>query len=227
MRPAFFPLLVLLAPLLLAAPSAAQPVQPLDRLLPEVRRNHPGQFYDADGPHPGAGGSQHYHLKWMTPEGRIIWYDMDARTGRVLGTSPGRDNFDGRGENPYRGFDERRGYDGRQGYDDRRGYEDRRRSDDAPREPRGSRFRGDPQLGNNGGFGNDFGGRWNGPRVDGPRGNGQIYGGPGFDNRNFGGSFGPGGRWRNSGPGGREGGDGVRGGYSRGGGEGGRGRRGR
>ena len=27
-------------------------VQPLDRILPEVRRSHPGEFYDADGPVP-------------------------------------------------------------------------------------------------------------------------------------------------------------------------------
>ena len=199
MRPAFFPLLALLAPLLLAAPAAGQPVQPLDRLLPEVRRTHPGQFYDADGPHPGAGGSQHYHLKWMTPEGRIVWYDMDARTGRVLCTSPGRDNFDGRGENPYRGYDRRDGYDGPRG-----GGYDRRDADDGP--PRGrSRFRGDPEMGNMGGFGSDFGGQWNGPRVFGPRNNGQVWGGPGFSNRNFGGSFGPGGRYRT--PGDRSGGN--------------------
>jgi len=94
MRPAIFAFLALLAPLCFGA-AAAQPVQPLDRLLPEIRRTHPGQFYDADGPHPGAGGP-HYHLKWMTPDGRIIWYDTDARTGRVLGSSPGRDGFDPR-----------------------------------------------------------------------------------------------------------------------------------
>src|SRR5271170_5635896 len=98
MRPAFFAFLALLASLSYGAPAAAQKVQPLDRLLPEIRRTHPGQFYDADGPHPGAGGSQHYHLKWMTPDGRIVWYDMDARTGRVLGASPGRDSFDSRPE---------------------------------------------------------------------------------------------------------------------------------
>jgi len=196
MRPAFFPLLALLAPLLLAVPAAAQPVQPLDRLLPEVRRTHPGQFYDADGPHPGAGGSQHYHLKWMTPEGRIVWYDMDARTGRVLGTSPGRDNFDGRGDNPYRGYEDRRG-GGPDGNAGRRGGEGRYRDDGPPpQQDRRGRFRGDPQMGNMGGFGSDFGGQWNGPRVFGPRNNGQVWGGPGFNNRNFGGSFGPGGRYR-------------------------------
>jgi hypothetical protein len=62
-----------------------------------VRRSHPGEFYDADGPTTGPGGSEHYHLKWMRPDGRIEWLDTDARTGRVLGASPGRDDFDGPG----------------------------------------------------------------------------------------------------------------------------------
>lgn len=92
MRPAF---LLFLAALLLPAAAMAQArrddgVQPLDQLLPEIRRTHPGKFYDADGPTPDA----HYHLKWMTPEGRIEWLDTDARTGRVMNTAPGRDNFD-------------------------------------------------------------------------------------------------------------------------------------
>ena len=29
--------------------------------------------------------SDRYRLKWMTPDGRIVWFDADARTGRVLG----------------------------------------------------------------------------------------------------------------------------------------------
>jgi hypothetical protein len=69
-------------------------VQPLDRLLPGIRRAHPGEFYDAEGPTYGPSGDPHYHLKWMTPEGRIIWFDADARNGRVLRSSPGRDSFD-------------------------------------------------------------------------------------------------------------------------------------
>ena len=90
----------------LAAPATAQPqrepgVLPLDRILPGIRRDHPGQFFDADGPSPGPGGSMHYHLKWMTPDGRIEWLDTDARTGRVLGASPGRDSFDGPGPGAY------------------------------------------------------------------------------------------------------------------------------
>jgi hypothetical protein len=75
-------------------------VQPLDRLLPGIRRAHPGDFYDAEGPTYGPSGDAHYHLKWMTPEGRIIWFDADARNGRVLRSSPGRDSFD---DNRFRG----------------------------------------------------------------------------------------------------------------------------
>ena len=90
----------------LAAPALSQPygppppygdrdgVQPLDRLLPGIRRGHPGNFYDAEGPTYGPSGDPHYHLKWMTPDGRVIWYDTDARSGRVLRSSPGRDSFD-------------------------------------------------------------------------------------------------------------------------------------
>ncbi|HEY4123765.1 MAG TPA: hypothetical protein VGM36_04070 [Rhizomicrobium sp.] len=60
-------------------------VRPLDRILPDIRRSHPGTFYDAEGPVEGPDGEYRYRLKWMTPEGRIIWLDTDARTGRVLG----------------------------------------------------------------------------------------------------------------------------------------------
>ncbi|HEY2032087.1 MAG TPA: hypothetical protein VGH02_00220 [Rhizomicrobium sp.] len=91
-RAVFLALLTVLA--LGSAPAIAQPrrspdVQPLDRVLPQVRRHYPGTFYDADGPFPDEQGSPHYRLKWMTPEGRVIWLDTDARTGRVLGVEHG------------------------------------------------------------------------------------------------------------------------------------------
>lgn len=89
----------------------ADGVQPLDRLLPGIRRGHPGTFYDAEGPTYGPEGDPHYHLKWMTPDGRVIWYDTDARSGRVLRSSPGRDGFDRPG--PYM----REPYDGGYGRD--------------------------------------------------------------------------------------------------------------
>jgi hypothetical protein len=101
MRAGFFPGFWLAAGLglFLAGPALAQPprepgVQPLDRILPGIRHEYPGEFYDADGPTPGPDGQEHYHLKWMTPDGRIEWLDTDARTGRVLRSAPGRDAFD-------------------------------------------------------------------------------------------------------------------------------------
>jgi hypothetical protein len=57
----------------------------LDRVLPQIRSRHPGTFYDAQGPWRGADGRLVYRLKWMMPGGRIVWFDADARTGRVLG----------------------------------------------------------------------------------------------------------------------------------------------
>jgi len=99
MRAAFFLFaLMLLAAAAPAMAQRAQGVMPLDRILPEIRRTHPGQFYDADGPSPAPDGSPHYHLKWMTPDGRIEWLDTDARTGRVLDSAPGRDRFDSAGQ---------------------------------------------------------------------------------------------------------------------------------
>jgi hypothetical protein len=67
--------------------------QPLDRILPEIRRDHPGRFYDAEGPFMGGDGQMHYRVKWMTPDGRVVWFDADARTGRVLGTGGGRHDY--------------------------------------------------------------------------------------------------------------------------------------
>jgi len=56
----------------------------LDSILPAIRERHPGKFYDAEGPYRGPDGQLRYRLKWMTPDGRIVWFDADARTGRVL-----------------------------------------------------------------------------------------------------------------------------------------------
>ena len=122
MRPAlFFAFLALLAS---AGGAFAQRrgdgVLPLDRILPEVRRSHPGQFYDADGPRPGPDGRAQYRLKWMRPEGRVEWLDADARTGRVLG--PGQGSSAPRGqqfEDRPRGFEPRNfNGDGGGGYRD-------------------------------------------------------------------------------------------------------------
>jgi hypothetical protein len=101
---------VFLAVLALSAPAAAQTytapaaqtpysrdygahsygaVQPLDRILPAIREGRPGRFYDAEGPFSSPDGGLHYRIKWLTPEGRIVWLDADARTGHVMGAFRG------------------------------------------------------------------------------------------------------------------------------------------
>ncbi len=95
-------LVLALAPAVMAAGSGATS---LDRILPEIRRHTPGTFYDAQGPYLGPDGQARYRIKWMTPDGRIIWFDADAHSGRVLGFAgrgydERRPNFDGR-DDPY------------------------------------------------------------------------------------------------------------------------------
>jgi hypothetical protein len=86
-------IIFLLTLLAFATPAAAQFHRPyygggvmrLEPILPQIRMTHPGRFYDAEGPFADGAGGMHYRIKWLTPEGRVIWFDVDARTGRVLG----------------------------------------------------------------------------------------------------------------------------------------------
>ena len=113
MRRRFF-LGVLLTLLALGSPVMAQErhppygsdVQPLDRILPGIRSGYPGRFYDAEGPFPDGYGGLHYRIKWLTPNGRVIWLDTNARTGRVIGPAAGAHWF---GPGPMLGPPMRRG----------------------------------------------------------------------------------------------------------------------
>jgi len=89
-------LIALLLGAALSSPTAAQPyrarqgvqsgeVRSLDEILNGIRRERPGSLADVQGPNAGAFGEPHYRLKWLTPDGRVLWLDTDARTGRVLG----------------------------------------------------------------------------------------------------------------------------------------------
>lgn len=124
----------------------------LDQILPKIREQHPGTFYDAEGPFIGPDGREHYRVKWGTPRGRVIWFDADARTGYVHGEDdfrPDRDFYDRpRDFNP----------------DDDRGRGRRHRD----------RFDGD------GGFGDPFGGDGGPPRGGHGEGRGNRHGGGGF-----------------------------------------------
>jgi hypothetical protein len=157
-------------------PSAGNGAEPLDRILPEIRRNHPGRFYDAEGPFMGGDGQMHYRVKWMTPEGRIVWLDTDARTGRVVGSGGGRHDY-GLDNSYGRGNDNSYGRD--QGYDDHRGNRDERRNhfndDNFDRDDRSDRTGRDW----NGGDRPDRGGtHWNGGGWGGPWDHGDRHGHP-------------------------------------------------
>jgi uncharacterized membrane protein YkoI len=60
-------------------------VMPLDRIIAQIRGQQPGTFYDANGPLPGPNGEPVFRIKWMTPEGKVIWFFVDARSGRITG----------------------------------------------------------------------------------------------------------------------------------------------
>jgi hypothetical protein len=88
--------LLLLSAAAVSEPASAQPnraregvqsgeVRSLDQILSGIRRERPGSLADVEGPYGGPYGEPHYRLKWLTPDGRVLWLDTDARTGRVLG----------------------------------------------------------------------------------------------------------------------------------------------
>jgi hypothetical protein len=99
--------LILLGARTAPGPVAAQPNGPrqgqgvqsgqvlsLGEILDSVRRQHPGNLADVQGPNTGPLGEPRYRLKWVSPDGRVQWLDIDARTGRVLGVQgagPDRD----------------------------------------------------------------------------------------------------------------------------------------
>ena len=60
-------------------------VQSLDSILNGIRRSYPGQLSDVQGPMGGR-----YRIKWLTPDGRVLWIDADARTGQILGVQGDR-----------------------------------------------------------------------------------------------------------------------------------------
>jgi len=115
----FAPILIaLLLGAALSAPTSAQPyrarqgvqsgeVRSLGDILNGIRRDRPGSLADVQGPNVGPFGEPHYRLKWLTPDGRVLWLDTDARTGRVLGVE-GDDR--GPPPPPPGGFGQRRGF---------------------------------------------------------------------------------------------------------------------
>jgi hypothetical protein len=84
-----FLLLLALASPALAADGRYSGSPSLGQILPEIRRSTPGTFYDAQGPFPGPDGQARYRIKWMMPDGRIVWFEADAHTGRIVNRGVG------------------------------------------------------------------------------------------------------------------------------------------
>jgi len=171
-------LFVFPALLALVAPAFAR--ETLDSILPQIRAAHPGRLSDAE-PFIGSDGRTHYRIKWMTPEGRILYFDADAHTGRY--SNAGGDDGEWRDDRRWRGG----GYPGNDG-------EDRRRRDNWND--------GGPDASGSGG------GEWGGPHQGGDwrdRGGGWG-GGSGGDWGARGGWGGRGGDWRGGRGGGNNGG---------------------
>ncbi|HXC56129.1 MAG TPA: hypothetical protein VNU97_12600 [Rhizomicrobium sp.] len=68
----------------LAAPAYARGT--LDSILPQIRQAHPGRLSDAE-PWTDSEGRTHYKIKWMTPEGRILYFNADAASGHYSSSS--------------------------------------------------------------------------------------------------------------------------------------------
>jgi hypothetical protein len=126
----------------------------LDRVLPQIARSVPGRFSDAEGPFISADGRATYHIKWMTPDGRIIWFTVDARSGQVMGGAPRFRNHDYSDRNSDRG-DRRNNLSGDRGGDRDGGHDWNR---------------GGRDWDQGGDRGRDGGHEWNGGRRDNDRG---------------------------------------------------------
>jgi hypothetical protein len=91
----------------------------LDRVLPQIRHAKPGRFYDAEGPFMSPGGQASYRIKWMTPDGRITWFTVDAHSGQILGGPP--PSYAPRERDDDRGYDRRDTPDPRNNFGDNDG----------------------------------------------------------------------------------------------------------
>ena len=61
-----------------------QQMQSLNAILANIRQQFPGQLSDVQGPVNGR-----YLVKWLTPDGQILFIDVDARSGQIIGVRGG------------------------------------------------------------------------------------------------------------------------------------------
>jgi uncharacterized membrane protein YkoI len=58
--------------------------RPLSSILSDIRRQEPGKVSDVERTE-GPGGEENYRIKWLTPDGRVLIYNVDPQTGAVSG----------------------------------------------------------------------------------------------------------------------------------------------
>jgi hypothetical protein len=89
-------ILILLAVALSTPQASAQPfprqggapqMQSLNAILANIRNQFPGQLSDVQGPRNGI-----LIVKWLTPDGQILFIEADMRTGQIVGVR-GDGNF--------------------------------------------------------------------------------------------------------------------------------------
>jgi hypothetical protein len=175
-------LFLLVFPVLLALAAPAFARETLDSILPQIRAAHPGRLSDAE-PFIGNDGRTHYRIKWMTPEGRILYFDADAHSGRYSSFGgDGQWRGGGEGGGQWRGGDEHRSRGGDDGQFDSgadRGHHDNWNGgpgDFGGGDWRDRRGGGDWDRHNGGGWGGGRGGDWRGGHGGGDNG-GHHHGG--------------------------------------------------
>ncbi|WP_196053615.1 PepSY domain-containing protein [Paracoccus lichenicola] len=62
-------------------------ILPLSALMPRLLAAHPGEVLDIEIDLDPAGRIEEYEFEMLTPEGRLIEVDMDARTGEITEVS--------------------------------------------------------------------------------------------------------------------------------------------
>jgi hypothetical protein len=69
---------------LVSTTASAASAPALDGVLPIVKRQVPGSMLDAREPSSVSSKRElRYQIKWLTEDGRVVWLNVDARTGRV------------------------------------------------------------------------------------------------------------------------------------------------
>jgi uncharacterized membrane protein YkoI len=58
----------------------AGPYIPLESIIGGIQARTPGRLVGVRGPN----GAGHYRIIWETPDGRVITFIVDARTGQIL-----------------------------------------------------------------------------------------------------------------------------------------------